>query len=557
MNINDPAGRIEASHTVVDRIMEQSGYCNRIMDACIDLKKKIEQTQDEETLLKLNNELQLKMNRMLKLKKYALDIHETFRTIPRSSERLQQAGEYFYGGKFEEMDEALDDGEICAEIERLNEDLHSKDEEQKKKTRVRLECRSYELIIKALYRYTFIENPEWHKDVYDLLEAAHDASCNVHALFEFAAYLMITTEKDWAIELLDDAYVMARELNGENCSLYEAKCLWAKGVIARKKQNFPEAIEHVGKALKIYTLLTEKNPVEYRPRMADMLTVMGDYHTYSENYATAVVVFEEAVKIRRELALHGSGEDAMNLARTLDKLAVVHTCLGEYGDAVSRFEDALRIENDQLEYNLYMVLAAKANILYNLSAALFGAKKYDGAIRRIKEELEVRKKVRETDPFGQLPLMARAHDVLADAYLELGQPEDAIREREEIVKLYKTLAEHSPETWLCSLGEALNQCSNLYFEMKSYDKYFLLTKKALEVFRKLAAGDPEKYLISVGCLLGNVCHYYEMISPDRKKKIETAREICRILSSVERDELTEIVYAKAKEILGTYPWRTI
>jgi tetratricopeptide (TPR) repeat protein len=553
MNANDPIDRIEPSDTIVDRIMEKSEYCNHIMDTCNELKDKIEETRDEETLLKLNNELQLQLSRMMKLKEYAFDIHETFRTIPHSSKRLQQAQEYFYQGKFQEMDEALDAAEIRAEIERLDEELFSEDEDRKEKARARLACRSYELVIKALYHYTFVENPEWYEDVYDLLTDAHDASCNVHALFELAAYLITTEEQAWALELLDDAYVMAQDLNEEDCHMYEAKCLWAKGIIAKRKQNFPEAIEHAGKALKIYTGLTEKNPTEYRPRMADMLTVMGDYHTYSKNFPTALVVFEEAVKIRREIAFHGTEENALSVAHTLDKLAVVHLCLEEYGDAISRFEDALRIMDDHLEYNLYSILASKADTLYNLSIALYQAKKYDEAIRRIKEELDIRKEVQETDPFGQLPLMARARNVLANVYLSLQRPEDAIREREKIVKLYKTLAKHTPETWLHNLGEALNYCSNLHFRMKSYGKCFLSMKEALEVFRKLAATDPDKYLSTVGCLLGNVCHYYEHISPNRKKLLEAARESFQILSSIERNEMAEVAYTKMKEILGKNP----
>jgi tetratricopeptide (TPR) repeat protein len=533
--------------------MEKSEYCNRIMDACNEMKRKIEQTRDEETLLKLNGELQLELTRMLKLKEYALDIHETFRTLPRSSKRLQQAEEYFYQGKFREMDETLDDTEIRAEIEVLEKDEFSEDEERKKKANAGLECRSYELLIKALYRYTFVENPEWYEDVYNLLVDARETSFNVHTLFELAAYLMTTDEQEWAIELLNDAYVIAQDLNEEDCHLYEAKCLWARGIIAKRAGNVPEAIEHAGNALKIYTLLTEKNPTEYRPRMADMLTVMGDYHTYSKNFPTALVVFEEAMKIRRELALHGTEENALSVAHALDKLAVVHICLGELEDAVSRLEDALRIQDDHLEYNLYSVLTSKADTLHNLSIALHHAEKYDEAIRRIKEELEARKEVQDTDPFGQLPHMAEARNILANVYLNLQRPEDAIREREKVVKLYKILAKHTPETWLCNLGEALNHCSNLHFRMKSYGKFFLSMKEALEVFRRLADDDPKEYLLTVGCLLGNVCHYYDQISPDRKKMLEAARESFQILSSIERGETGEAVYAKVKEILGENP----
>jgi tetratricopeptide (TPR) repeat protein len=550
MKAIDPIDQREPSNIVIDRIMEKSEYCNRIMDACNEMKEKIEQTRDEETLLKLNSELQLKLNRMLKLKKYAFDIHETFRTLPLSSKRLHEAEEYFYQGKFREMDETLDDTEIRAEIEALEKDEFSEDEERTEKAPAGLECRSYELLIKALYRYTFVENPEWYKDVYNLLFDARDASFNVHTLFELAAYLMKTDEQAWAIELLDDAYVIAQDLNEEDCHLYEAKCLWAKSTIAYRAGNFPEAIEHAGKALKIYTCLTKQNPAEYRSRMADMLAVMGDYHTYSKNFSTALVVFEEVVKIRRELALHGTVENALSVAHALDNLAANHIFLGEYEDAVSRLEDALRIQDDHLEYNLYSILASKADTLHNLSIALHHAEKYDEAIRRIKEELEARKEVQDTDPFGQLPHMAEARNILADVYLNLQRPEDAVREREKVVSLYKTLAKHTPETWLCNLGESLSYCSNLHFRMKSYGKFFLSTKEALEVFRRLAADDPKVYLPAVGCLLGNLCYYYEHISPDRKKALEAARESVQILSSVERNEAAEVAYAKMKEVLG-------
>jgi tetratricopeptide (TPR) repeat protein len=550
MNTNDPFDRTEPSLTTVSRIIEKSGYCNRIMDTCIELKEKIEQTRDEKTLLELNGTLQLKLNRMLKLKEYAINIHETFRTIPRRSKRLQQAREHFYRGEFQEMDGVLDAEKIRAEIESLDGDRHSEDPEQRAKARLRLACRSYELVIKALFRHTFIDDPGWYEDAYHLLDDAHQASYNVHALYELAIFLTKTVEKEWALQLLDDAHTMAGDLNGDDCRRYRARCHEAKGFLAKMEQNFPEAIEHTGKALKIYTQLSETNPAEYRPKTADMLMYIGDYHTFSKNFATALVVFEEAVKIRRGLALPGNWENAMQLAHALDKLASVHVFLGEYPEAIPRFEEALEIENSHLEYNLYMVLAAKAGTLYNLSVALYCEKKYGEAIRRTKEELEARKEVQATDPFGQLPLIARARNMLANSYLDLQRPEDAIREREKIVKLYKTLVKHTPETWLCSLGESLNYCSNLHFRMKSYGKYILTLKEALDTFRKLAATDPAEYRLTVGCLLANVCHYYEQISPDRKKMLEAARESFRILSSVEeRNETAETAYARLKEIL--------
>jgi tetratricopeptide (TPR) repeat protein len=553
MDANSSINRTDPSRIVVEQILEKSGYCNRIMEKAIDLKEKIERTRDEKTLLKLNDELQLKMQRMSKLKEYTFDLLDTFRTVPLRSKRLQQAEAYFYEGKYAEMDEVLDADKICEETGRLSDEFAlATDSEGMEKAKMLLEERSYELVVKALYHYTFIENPKWYKDVYRLLSNAKEASFNVHTCFELGSYLMKTNEQDWAFELLDDACIIAGDTEGESYRLCEAKCLWALGLLSKQKADFPKAIEYAGKSLKIYTALSEKNPAEYRPRMSDMLVVMGNYSVGSRNFPVALVEFEEAMKIRRELALHGTQEDAMHLADVLDKLGSVHLCLKEFPEAFARYEEAVRIKDDNVDFNLYHVLESKANTLHNMESAYFTLHEYEKAIRLAKEELDIRKQVQETDPFGQLPHLAEARDMLGDLYLRLGQTEDAVREREKALKIYKVLAEHAPENWLCNLGEATNHCSNLYFHLKSYGKYFLSMKEAIEIFRRLAVTDPDEYLTAVGCLLSNLCHYYEKISPNREKALEAARESFRILSAVEREGDVEMAYDAAKQIISKY-----
>jgi tetratricopeptide (TPR) repeat protein len=197
-----------------------------------------------------------------------------------------------------------------------------------------------------------------------------------------------------------------------------------------------------------------------------------------------------------------------------------------------------------------MILESKAHTLYNLASAHIAAKEYGKAIGRTKAELYARKQIQDIDPFGQLPYIARARDLLGDTYLQMKKPYEALKEREKVVKLYKTLAKRFPDEHLLNLGRALNHCSNMYSHMKSYNRYFQSMQEALEIFRQLAVTDPNEYLITVACLLGNVCHYYEQISPNREKAVENARESYRILSSIERDETAEIVYANVKRIIG-------
>jgi hypothetical protein len=510
----------------------------------------MEHAQDEKSMLEANSELQIQMTRAIKLREYAEDIHETFRTIPLKSARLIQAEECFYEGKFQEMDGILDASKIREEIELLEEDcFFSKDEDLKEKARISMEYKSYELLVKGLYRYTFVDNPEWYEDVFELLEDARDASFNVHTLYELASYLKTTDEQEWAFELLDDAYVISRDTEGEACRIYEAKCLWAMGTISKNRDKLPEAIEYAGKSLKIYTKLSENNPEEYHPRMSQMLIIMGNYHTYSKNFKVALLIYEEAEKILRELASNDNFEYAMRLGDLLDKLASVHVFMGEFEEAFPLYEEALKIKDDNIEYNLYAVLRSKADTLYNLAVAHYSAHEYKEAISWAKEELKARKQVQEVDLLGQLPYRARTRNILSELYLNLNRPADAIREREKVVKLYRTLAEHFPDNYLHDLGEALNYCSNIYMRMSSYDKYFQAMTEALEIFRKLAAANPEEYMLTVGYLLANVCHYYERISPDREKALEFAHETYKVLSSIERDEGAEKAYTEVMRII--------
>jgi tetratricopeptide (TPR) repeat protein len=550
MKKNDSVDRTAPSDIVVSQIFDISEYCTGFWDSLNDLKKKIEHTHDEKILLELNNKMRLYMKQLSKLKECMEYIHETFRTIPLRSKRLQEAEAYFYQGKFREMDEVLDTSKIREGIEQLKEDRFSEDEDREKEVRFLLECKSYEMIVKALFHYTFIENPHWYEEVFDLLKEAEDISVNIHAMYELACYLKDTEERDWAFQLLRDASDIYEEDESEACRLYRAKCFWAMGILSKNKNDHSAAVEYFGQAVKIYSDLSETNPAEYRSRTANMLVLLGTHHAaYLQNFPVALVVFEEAVKIRREQALHGNWERHMNLANVLVHLANVHGCMKEYGEAVALYEEALRIQENNIDQNIYMILEEKANTLQNLAEVYAAAGEYEKAIRKAEEELQARKEVQDVDPFGQLPRMAGTRKLMSDLYLSMKRSNEAIREKEKEVKLYKTLVKHLPNEYLLSLGEALNTASNLYHHEKLYGKYFLTTMEAVELFRKLAETDPDNYRVTVAYLLGNVCHYYEHTSPNKKKAFEYARETYEILSTIERDETGEILYNVVKRII--------
>ena len=551
MKTNNLFDTTEPSDALVEQVLERSAYFNDFIESLPDLKEKIERTKDNKALLRLNKKMTLTLKKCEKLKECTWHLLDLFKTIPLLSERLEKAGKCFYQGKFLEIDEALDAEEIRAEIQALEEERPLASGERKEDIETLLEYRSYELVVKALHSYTLIENEQWHESVYNLLQDAYDASYNVISYYEFGYYLSLTDEHEWATDVLMDAHVAARE--DEAYSLYDAKCLWAMGLAAKRAKDYKLAAEHTGKALKIYTRLAGKNPVEYSPRMSNMLVVMGNDHVFMNNFSVALVVFEEALRIRREFPARGSAyEHAMNIANVLDKLAYVHISLKEYPEAISRLEESLRIQDSVMEDNVYQTLESKADTLHLLMGAHLAAGEFDKALRQGNEEVKVRERVREIDPFGQLARIAEVRALLGDLYARFNRVDNITVEREKVVKLYKILAEHFPkDNWLPVLGEKLNHCSNLYFHRKMYGKYFRTMEEAMKVFRELALVDPDEYLATVGCLLANYCHYYSEIAPDKKKAREAANEAYEILeATVDRSDVAEFAYNKMKEILG-------
>lgn len=559
------------SNLVANQIMFRSAECNEVANSFLPIKKEIEKEADAAKLLELNNLLKLKMRHVKQLHLHLEDIIHTFRTFSPRSPRLEKAEECFYQGQLSEMDKILDYKQIEKEIEALDEKTPANDAEEKALTE-QLTCLGIELVVKALYHYTFVEDPEWHETVYECLDLANEANnCSPHALYELGVYLLLTEEKKWAVELLEDAEILSENLGGEAALFYRAKSLTALATLPFKKEDYAAAIEYDSKAVKIYTELCQQNPAEYRSDLAEALKRLAFSHVNNKNYAVGAVIMEERLRVQREIIAHsgdnfpfrmetssseqfgdweGEFQAQMQLAETLAYLASIHTALGEFPQALERYEERMQILNANMDVNIYTVLEEKAKTLRALGIIYIKKNDAEAALKCFLQAVEISQQVQDIDPIGQLPRIIEDRDALAKIYRQLQRLEDALREREKIVKLYKILYEQYPELHILeALSEAVNLRTNHYGYLNKNTKYRTSLLEAIDFSRKLAAEQPES-ILAVAVNLANLSYIYKREGGRRKEMLEAAQEAYDILAPIERGEFLEDVYVHVKQILN-------
>jgi hypothetical protein len=546
----------DPSHILLSKIVGQSDQCNALLQQVNALKKQIAHEHDEASLLLLNNELNTHMNRLGKLQECVADILDTFRTIPLSSPRLQKAEEFFYNGKFDEMNQTLDPENIRQEVETLRQDPKLKGAQWWKHPSPHQIALSYEMLIKALYHYSLIDNPNWFKLVYQYLGEAYNINANTHTSYETAAFLKQTSQTNSTFSILDQVDIYGDALDLDALLLYQAKAFWVRSFIARTRKNLDGAILFATRALEKFTALCKINPNEYLLRMSLMLMILGDDNIYLKKPRIAIIQYEEAVRVRRQIALDGSFNAAMNLATALEKAGVTHLLLKETREALPCFEEAIQVLDNNLKFNPYEVLKQKAEDLYNLAYCHVVLGKFETALPLAKEKLATHKRIQDIDPFGQLPHIIQSRNLLSNIYEDLYQPENAVREKERVIKLYKTLNNHHPDgRYRHDLLAAINHRSNLYRKMHRFDKALPSLREALELARTLATEDPvsKPLRTMIGVITGHIAAALFALAADRPAMMAAARESCEILATTHRDKKLEKLYQEIILIIRSKP----
>jgi tetratricopeptide (TPR) repeat protein len=561
------------SHVVMYQIAFQSTLCTEIAASFASINDEIKAATDDVKVLELNNRLLLQKQRLETLVKYILRILETFRTFPLRSERLRRAEELFYQGKLEEMDELLDFEEIKQEVETLCNNVPPDEAGNRANYKRRSELAG-ELVIKSLYRHTFIQDPDWYKMAYECLYLAHKAQplCP-HAVYEFAIYLLATKDyKEYAVEeLLEGADCLTYKLSEEAKDRYRAQVSSALSSYYFEKKEYDKCIEYDTKVVDIYTELSGKDPAEYRTHLAEAIKHLAMSNVNAGKYSVALIQFEEMLRLQREMAaqsgnnfpfrmnlsdfeqfgdFQGEFSAQINMADTLTYLARVHQALEEFPQALERYDEAIQILNARMDDNIFLVLDQKADILYDIAELHYGRKEFETALRRLKEGLACRKRLQEIDPFGQFQGILHLRELMKDTYFHLRCPNEAIHEQEKIIKICRIMVkndrnEHNLDNLAYALGILIEYCQKLH----KWDKFIAAVYETESIYRQLIAEFDPEYKGALGDTLTGITSYYANVLKEPEKGLASAREACEILETIERDERMEENYQHMLKLL--------
>jgi tetratricopeptide (TPR) repeat protein len=471
------------------------------------------------------------------------------------------------------MDELLNFEQIQQDIEAFEEaPREAETDEAKKANKEKRSSLAGELIVKALYHYTFIEEPRWYDVVYKCLELAHDVDYNgSHAHYELGYYLLFTNEKEWALELLDDARYLVEKLPEEACAFYRAKTLSALFSYYFKEKDYAKAIEYDTEAVKLYTELALKDPAEYSFHLSESLKHLGMANVNNQNYSVGLVLFEENLRLQREIAAQADTNFPfrmetsafeqfgdfqsdfslqMNIAETLNTLGDIHAVLEEYPQAFDYYDQSIQILNANVDNNLLLVLHKKANILANVARIHGRLKDYEEALRCTKDAIACRKRLQDIDPFGQLPDLIALHELAVAVYFGLKSPDDAIHEQEKVIRLHRIIVKnHRSEQTLDDLGDALARFIEYCQNHHKWDKFIHAVREAEAIYRQQLSEFHADYNYALSTALISIFFYYNNIEIDRKKAVDAATEACQLMETFERNENTEGAYQFLTEFL--------
>jgi tetratricopeptide (TPR) repeat protein len=553
MEANNQIREGESTNAFLDRIVYQSELYKSLNEGFLAMKQQIAEEKDGAAMLKINDDIAMKMERKKRLRTLSADIYDTFRSIQFHSERLEKAWSHFLRGEFSEMDDTLDDVQAREEVKSVREEHGQKDKDWRDKAYVILRSRSYELVIKAIYHRTLVDLPNWKEESHALFRDAYNVSGNIHTVYELGNYLRGIEQTEEATKMLDDAYELAAELEEDYCMLYQAKALCVRGYVAEDKKEFPAAIKYTQRSAQLYQKLYERHPEDYRCHRVDIMGLIGGLQIAAGNYAAAASVMEEAVNIRRQMVQFGDLESVIDLAEAIDKQAAAHFGLGEHEEAIALYEESLRIKNDHLEEDPYIVLESKTDTLEEFIKVYLKREEYEKALALADEKMQSHRRMQEVDPYGEALKVIETAEVLCDIYLKLDRPQDAARERESQVEIYKLISEQCPgEETLHALGEILFQLATLYTYESLADNFLKTMKESLKVFRQLMSMNPEsdEYRMKTGFLLNYIARCYEVMRERTKMRV-AALESSRLLSSVPKTKEIEGMLKEMRRIIVT------
>ena len=413
---------------------------NELKDDIVDLRKKLEETPDDERLKdRLQQKLKRKNERQEEFTKYQQQILDIQKNIvklqgEKISERIREAIEAFSQGDIRKADYILEDAKNDT-VEGLNDFISSKEITEQKRKNV---CQN----IKELLLRADVVLADLGKDIKSRKKEAWDCYKTADKVANEVGY----NKKDY-VELLfrygkflnryayfkeaETVYIRLISLCEEifGCNEQTAIAYNNIGNVYSNLGNYDKALDFYNKALEIQEKVLGKEHTD----TAASYNNIGLICDYLGKYDEALKYHTKALKIRKKVL----GEEHPDTAASYNNIGNVYSNLGNYDKALEYYEKALEIRKKVLGEE-HPDTAASYN---NIGSAYYKLGKYNKASKNFTRALEIRKKVLDeehTDTAGSYNNIGLICDYL-------GKYDEALEYYEKALKIFQSKlgSEHS------------------------------------------------------------------------------------------------------------------
>jgi tetratricopeptide (TPR) repeat protein len=308
-----------------------------------------------------------------------------------------------------------------------------------------------------------------------------------------------------------------------------ASGLMALSLLHEMVREPDKAIAAAEEAADIWRELASADADQYRPQLAETLSILERWLTESREMEKAITVTGEAAKVHLDLAAVNPDGYHSYLADSRSHLASILQGAGAGDQALTVTKKAVDIYRELVAADAVGFRPHAAESLAHMTSHLLMSGHREDAATVAEEALQIYQELiidgsaeYRPDPFSLA--------ILGDSLCDLGRTREALPISQRAVKIYRGLAADDPNRYgalltisLVSLARALE---NLGRTAEPEDAHRLVLR-AVEIYRELAGGDPGEYRADLARSLAHLA-WISAVSKQREEGLSAAAEAARI-----------------------------
>ena len=469
------------------------------------LERLLELETDDRERLKISQELNEEQQKLEAFKTEVIALADLFQKIALDTERLKLAKQHFDTGEFKEARAILDAEVMTQELDKLldeKERLQTKQQQNE----AHLQDKANEFLILAKLTAIDYELDDWFEKAKEYFEESLRADRNFENLFEFANFLQIHNELNFA----ETIYLEILTQSPKNL-LFRANVLTELALTYRYQQKPKKAEQITKEALPIHKSLTEKFPTSERFRFINELNnlavILGD----QKNFQEAKELLEEIVSLQRSLPF----VDLSLFARSLSNLANIYRDLGQFPQAKKSYLEALEIRKTQ-PLNFTQNLNDLADNYLKLGILAIKVQQLDEARNYCKRSLELYEILATQNEYAYSPQLANALNNLGIFYRKINKLDIALDTLKKSLKIRENLILKSYIAYGPDAIRTLTNIANVYFDDKQFNAAIKNYQNAINIYKKIISDDPHFFLPEIGTVFNALAFLFEKINLPEK-----------------------------------------